>query len=65
VVLVPRLHLANNDNAVCFKAAFPTSELKAHRLTYFGKMVRMIKPSTQNLSQIICKASILDNHVPL
>jgi len=44
VVVAPRLHLANNDNAVCFKAAFPTSELKAHRLTYFGKMVRMIKP---------------------
>jgi len=44
VAVVPRLHLANNDSAVCFKAAFPTSELKAHRPIYFGKMVRMINP---------------------
>jgi len=44
VAVAPRLHLANNDSAVCFKAAFPTSELKAHRPTYFGEMVRMINP---------------------
>jgi len=30
VAVAPRLHLANNDGDVCFKAAFPTSELKAH-----------------------------------
>jgi len=35
VTVAPRLHLANNDSTVCFKAAFPTSELKAHRPIYF------------------------------
>jgi len=42
VVVAPRLHLANNDSTVCFKAAFPTSELKTHRSTYFWKMIRLI-----------------------
>jgi len=42
VAVAPQLHLANDDSAVCFKAAFPTSELKAHRSTYFRKMVRLI-----------------------
>ena len=42
--LVPRLHLANNDSAICFKAAFPTSELKVVKPTYFWKLVRLIKP---------------------
>jgi len=37
VAVAPLLHLANNYNAVCFKAAFPISELKAHRPTYFCK----------------------------
>jgi len=32
VAVEPRLHLANNDSAVCFNAAFPTSELKAQGL---------------------------------
>jgi len=42
LAVMPQWHLANNDSAVCFKAAFPTSELKAHRPTYFWKMVRLI-----------------------
>jgi len=44
MAVVPRLRLANNDSAVCFKATFPTSELKVHRPTYFLKMFRPIKP---------------------
>jgi len=44
VAVAPRLHLANNDGAVCFKAAFPAAELKAHRPTYFWKMIRLIIP---------------------
>jgi len=35
VAVAPQLHMANNDSAVCFKAAFPTSELKAHWPTFF------------------------------
>jgi len=35
VVAAPRLHLTNNDSVVCFKPAFPTSELKVLRPTYF------------------------------
>jgi len=44
VAVAPRLHLAKNDSAVCFKAAFPTSELKARRPTCFRKMVQLISP---------------------
>jgi len=44
VAVAPRLHLANNDSAICFKAAFRTSELKAHRPTFFWKMIRLIIP---------------------
>jgi len=44
VAVAPRLHLANNDNSVCFKAAFPTSEPKAHRPTNLWKMIRLIIP---------------------
>jgi len=44
VAVAPRLHLANNDTSVCFKAAFPTSELKLYRPTYLWKMIRLILP---------------------
>ena len=44
VAVAPQLHMANNDSAVCFKAAFPTSELKAHWPTFFWKLIGLIIP---------------------
>ena len=65
VAVAPQLLLANSDSAICFKAAFPTSELKAHRPTHISEKWFGWLTLTPNLSQIICKPSILDNHVPL